>query len=67
MSTQKVAKVKMYNTTLKAGFLDHEIDEDDVILEREAVGSLNLKNGDEVTFDVEKRGDKHYAKNVRLK
>nr|WP_225778898.1 cold shock domain-containing protein [Pseudomonas sp. Marseille-Q3773] len=67
MSTRKVAKVKMYNTTLKAGFLDYEIDEDDVILEREAVGSLNLKNGDEVTFDVEKRGDKHYAKNVKLK
>lgn len=67
MSTQRVAKVKMYNTTLKAGFLDHEIEEDDVILEREAVGSLNLKNGDEVTFDVEKRGDKYYAKDVKLK
>ncbi|MGO0633513.1 hypothetical protein ACTORR_26400 [Pseudomonas sp. SAR267] len=67
MSTQRVAKVKMYNTTLKAGFLDHEIEDDDVILEREAVGSLNLKNGDEVTFDVEKRGDKYYAKDVKLK
>ncbi|AXQ47868.1 MULTISPECIES: cold shock domain-containing protein [unclassified Pseudomonas] len=67
MSTQRVAKVKMYNTTLKAGFLDLEIEEDDVILEREAVGSLNLKNGDEVTFDVEKRGDKYYAKDVKLK
>ncbi|MBC3483090.1 cold shock domain-containing protein [Pseudomonas capeferrum] len=67
MSDVKVAKVKMYNTALKAGFLDFEVDEDDVVLTAEAVGSLKLKNGDEVTFDVKKEGDKHYAINVRAK
>ncbi len=67
MSDVKVAKVKMYNTGLKAGFLDYEIDEDDVVLTAEAVGSLKLKEGDEVTFEVKKEGEKHYATNVRVK
>ncbi|AIZ33141.1 hypothetical protein DZC75_12395 [Pseudomonas parafulva] len=67
MSEAKVAKVKMFNTKLKAGFLDYEIDEDDVVLPSEAVGSLDLKNGDEVSFEVIKKGDKHHATNVKLK
>ncbi|HDS0916622.1 TPA: cold shock domain-containing protein [Pseudomonas putida] len=67
MSDVKTATVKMYNTSLKAGFLDFEVEEDDVILTAEEVGSLKLKNGDEVTFEVKKHGDKHYATNVRIK
>jgi len=67
MSDVKVAKIKMYNDTLKAGFLDLEIDEEDVILPAKAVGSLKLKTGDEVTFEVVKEGEKHYATNVRKK
>lgn len=66
MSEVKVAKVKLYNDKLKAGFLNHEIDDDDVILPTEAVGSLSLKNGDEVSFEVLKKGDKHYATNVKI-
>ncbi|WP_295481754.1 cold shock domain-containing protein [uncultured Pseudomonas sp.] len=66
MSEVKVAKVKLYNDKLKSGFLDHEIDDDDVILPTEAVGSLNLKNGDEVSFELTKKGDRHYATNVKL-
>lgn len=66
MSDVKVAKVKLYNDKLKAGFLDHEIDDDDVILPTEAVGSLSLKNGDEVSFEVLQKGDKHYATNVKI-
>lgn len=67
MSDVKVAKVKMYNSRINAGFLDYEIDEDDVVLTAEAVGSLKLKEGDEVTFEVKKQGEKYYATNVRLK
>ncbi|MGC7837531.1 cold shock domain-containing protein [Pseudomonas wayambapalatensis] len=66
MSTAKVARVKLYNNKLKAGFLDYEIDDDDVILPTEAVGSLSLNNGDEVSFEVTKKGDKHYATNVKV-
>ncbi|MFT0519479.1 cold shock domain-containing protein [Pseudomonas faucium] len=67
MSDVKVAKVKLYNAKLKAGFLDHEIDEEDVILPSEAVGSLNLKNGDEVTFEVLQKDGRYYATNVKAK
>jgi len=66
MSDIKTAKVKMYNASLKAGFLDYEIEDEDVILAEEAVGSLNLKNGDMVRFTVVKKGSRHYATNVEL-
>ncbi|WP_342651285.1 hypothetical protein [Pseudomonas sp. REB1044] len=66
MSDVKVAKVKLYNDKLKSGFLAHEIDDEDVILPTEAVGSLSLNNEDEVSFEVRKDGDKHYATNVKL-
>ncbi|NQD59019.1 cold shock domain-containing protein [Pseudomonas sp. CM25] len=66
MSDIKTAKVKMYNASLKAGFLDYEIEDEDVILAEEAVGSLNLKNGDMVRFKVVKKGNRHYATNVEL-
>ena len=69
MSKVIVAKVKMYNEGLKAGFLEHEPEDgdgDEVILRAEAVGSLSLKNEDEVSFEVTKEGDKHYATNVKL-
>ncbi|MFJ4391599.1 hypothetical protein [Pseudomonas soli] len=67
MSDVKVAKVKLYNSKLKAGFLDHEIDEDDVVLPRESVGSLDLKNGDKVSFKVQQKAGRHYAIDVQLK
>jgi len=67
MSDVKVAKVKMYNTKLKAGFLDCEINEEYVILSSENVGSLNLKNGDEVTFEVKQVDGRNYATNVKVK
>jgi len=67
MSDIKVAKVKLYNAKLKAGFLDYEIDDDDVILPSEAVGSLSLKNGDEVTFEVEYKDGSYQATNVKTK
>lgn len=65
MSDVKKAKIKLYNTSLKAGFLDYEVEEEDVILSEKAVGKLNLKNGDVVEFDVIKEGDKYYATNVK--
>lgn len=67
MTDVKVAKVKLYNAQLKAGFLDYEVDEDDVILPAEAVGDLDLKNGAEVEFEVTQRNGRNYASNVKLK
>lgn len=38
MSDVKKAKIKLYNISLKAGFLDYEVEEEDVILSEKAVG-----------------------------
>ncbi|WP_286912717.1 MULTISPECIES: cold shock domain-containing protein [unclassified Pseudomonas] len=67
MSDVKVAKVKLYNAKLKAGFLAYEVEEEEVILTSEAVGKLNLKNGDEVTFEVLQKDGRYYATNVKAK
>ncbi|WP_412462095.1 hypothetical protein ACK2SD_10780 [Pseudomonas sp. SC11] len=66
MSDVKVAKVKWYSDKLKSGYLDLEIDEEDVVLPTEALGTLNLATGDEVSFEVTEKDGRHYAKNVNL-
>ncbi|QXH33595.1 cold-shock protein [Pseudomonas muyukensis] len=65
MNNVKTAKVKMYNASEKSGFLDYEIDGDDVILRKQSAAKFTLKSGDEVTFETVEEDGSFYAINVK--